>query len=105
MKEKLESKLNNLKNNPEFQEKLQEMKPSRSIWGFLGVILLFFVPEAINILYHQEINSSVVAFANLHYPTEIADKMIWLTKKFFNGKLSFVNLGLGFAFLYWMFRK
>jgi len=29
----------NLKNNPEFKEKLKEMKPKKTIWGFLAIVL------------------------------------------------------------------
>jgi len=94
----------NLKNNPEFQAKLQALKPKKSIWGFLGVLLFFFVPEAVNIFYFQEINAWIVEFAHLSYPPELADKVIWVGKKAFDGELSFINLGLGFLFLWWLYK-
>ena len=105
MKQKLKNIKYNLKHNPEFQAKLQEMKPKKTIWGFLGVVLLFFVPEVINVLYSQEINSWMVESAPLYYSAELADKAIWITKKMFDGELSFINIGLGLGFLYWMYRK
>jgi hypothetical protein len=104
MKKRLKDIQENLKNNPEFQAKLQEMKPKKTIWGFLGVILLFFVPEVVNFFYYQEINSWMATFATLSYPPEISDKVIWLTQKAFDGEISYVNIGLGFLFLWWLYR-
>jgi len=104
MRKKLKNIQNNLKNNPKFQEKLQEIKPQKTIWGFLGIILFFFVPEIINVLYYQELNNWVVNSAYLYYPPEIADKIIWLVRKTFDGEISFVNIGLGFGFLWWLYK-
>ena len=105
MKNKLKNIQERFKNNPELQEKLQEMKPKKTIWGFLGVVLLFFVPEAINFFYHEPIHAWVVENVHRYYPPMLADKAIWLSEKAFDGELSFVNIGLGFAILYWVYRK
>jgi len=104
MKQKLKNIQHNLKNNPEFQAKLQEMKPKKNIWGFLGVILFFFVPELVNILYYQEINTWVAKSAHLYSSPELADKLIWVMQESFNGELSFINLGIGFGFLWWLYK-
>jgi hypothetical protein len=104
MRQKIKNIQHNLKNNPEFQAKLQEMKPKKTIWGVLGVVLLFFVPEVINFFYYQEINQWVAESAYLYYPAEVADKVVWITKKMFDGALSFINIGLGFLFLWWLYR-
>jgi len=99
----MKQKLNNLKNNPEFQAKLQEMKPKKSIWGILGVILFFFVPEYLNVMYHQEINAWIAEYAK-SYPIEaMREMMVTLSSKVFDGKISFLNIGLGIAFLVWIF--
>jgi CDP-diglyceride synthetase len=103
MKQKLKNIRHNLKHNPEFQAKLNELKPKKTVWGFLGVVLLFFVPEVVNFLYSQEINSWMVEVMSL-YPPEWADKAIWITQKLFDGELSFLNIGLGFAFLWWLYK-
>ncbi|NOZ91189.1 MAG: hypothetical protein GXO60_07910 [Epsilonproteobacteria bacterium] len=104
MKEKLKNIQNNFKNNPKIQEKLQEMKPKKTIWGFLGIVLFFFVPEIINVLYYKEINFWVANSASLYYPPELAEKLVWVVGKTFNGEISFVNLGLGFGFLWWLYK-
>ncbi len=41
------------------KEALKSLKPKRSIWGFLGVLLFFILPEIIAFFYAQDI----VAFA------------------------------------------
>jgi len=104
MKQKLKNIQHNLKHNVEFQFKLQEMKPKKTIWGFLGVVLIFFVPELVNIFYYQEVNSFMAEFVQLYYPPELGDKVLWLVRKTFDGELSFVNIGLGFGFLWWLYR-
>ncbi len=68
------------------------------------MVLLFFVPEVVNFFYYQEINQWMAEMAQVNYPPELADKVIWITKKAFNGKLSFVNITLGFVFLWWLYR-
>ena len=103
MKQKLRNIQHNLKNNPEFQAKLQDMKPKKTIWGVLGVVLFFFVPEIINVLYYQEINQWVAQTAHLYSP-KLADKLIWVMKEVFNGEISFLNLGLGVGFLWWLYK-
>jgi hypothetical protein len=92
-----------LDNNPQLKAKFQELKPQRTIWGFLGIIIFFFVPEIINILYYKEINRWVADSTNIYYSKELADKIIWITQKIFNGEISYINLGLGFALLWWLY--
>ena len=100
MKEKFE----NLKNNPEFQEKLNKMKPKKTIWGFLLIVVLVFVPELLNILYYQEINAWLLEFFNAYYPPQFIDKLVWMTGKVFDGHLSFINIGIGLGLLWWMYK-
>jgi len=104
MKEKLKHIQKNFKHNPKIQAKLQEMKPKKSIWGFLGVVLVFFVPEVVNILYYQEINAFMAQLVAQYYPPELGEKVLWLVKKTFDGELSFINIGLGLGFLWWLYR-
>jgi CDP-diglyceride synthetase len=104
MKEKIKIIQSRFKNNPKVQEQLQKMKPKKTIWGFLGIILFFFVPEILNVLYYQEINNWVAQNAHIYYPPNIADKVIWLVKHTFNGEVSYVNLALGFGFLWWFYK-
>ena len=100
----MKRRIEHLKNDPVFQAKLQEMKPKKSIWGFLMVILIFFVPELLSYLWSSEINAWVGEFVK-ESPIAIGDSLIWTMKKLFNGEVSWLNLGLGFAFFYWMFKR
>jgi len=104
MKQRLKNIKHNLKHNPKFQAKLKELKPKKTVWGFLGVVLLFFVPEVINFLYASEIKSWMVEVAPLYYSPEWSERIIWVTEKSFDGELSFLNIGLGFIFLWWLYR-
>ena len=101
----MKNKLNNIKNNPEFQEKLKELKPKRTIWGFVLVLLVFFLPELVNFLWADEIKSWIVNLVQNAPQTSVSDLLLWATEKTFDGELSYFNLGLGVAFLAWMFRK
>jgi len=105
MKQKLNNIKTNLKNNPEFQEKLQQMKPKRNIWGLLGVVLVFFVPEIMSYFYSIEINQWVTELAQTAPNQEIDSLLEWSSKNLFNGEVSWLNIGLGVAFLVWMFRR
>ncbi len=100
----MKEKFNNLKNNPEFQEKLQQMKPKRNIWGVLGVMLVFFVPEVVNYFYSVEINLWIQELAQTTPNQDIGNLLAWSSEKIFTGEISWFNIGLGVAFLVWMFR-
>jgi len=99
----MKQKLNNLKNNPEFQAKLQEMKPKKSIWGILGVILFFFVPEVINVLWYKEITAWIMELIHSAPKTPASELLEWSTEKMFTGEISLVNIALGIAILVWIF--
>ena len=104
MLDKIKERFNNIKNNPKFQEKFQEMRPKKSIWGFLAVILLFFVPELINVLYSQDINAWIVEFAKTAPNQQMGNLLIWMSKKTFTGEIGWINLAFGVVFLVWLFR-
>ncbi len=99
----MKKRLDNLKNNQEFQERLQEIKPKKNIWGILGVVLFFFVPEVVNALWHEEITAWIMELVKSAPVTPMSELLVWITKKTFTGKVSFLNIGLGIAFLIWIF--
>ncbi len=101
----MKDKLNRIRNNPKFKQEIDKLKPKRNIWGLLGVILFFFLPELLNILYYKEINIWIYNYA-LNAPNQqMADLLIWLGKKSFDGELSYINIALGVIFLIWLFKK
>ncbi len=99
----MKRKLDNLKNNPEFQEKLQKLKPKRNIWGVLGVVIFFFVPEVINAIWYKEITQWFMNLIHNSSETPINQLLEWIIPKIFTGEISFFNIGLGIAFLVWIF--
>jgi hypothetical protein len=101
----MKQKLNTIKNNPEFQKKLQKMKPSRSIWGVLGVVVVFFVPEIMSYFWSNEINHYFANLAQTMPSEKMASLLEFLGKELFNGEVSWINIGLGVLFLVWLFRK
>jgi hypothetical protein len=104
MIKKMKKQFKHIKNDPKFQEKLQEMQPKKSIWGFSVVILLFFVPELVNVLYHEELLLWITEFANDAPNQQMSDLLIWMGKEIFTGEVSWLNLAIGVGFLVWLFR-
>ena len=100
----MREKLEHLKNNPEFNQKLKEIKPKKTIWGFLLIVVFVFLPELLNVLYYQEINAWLLELFNTYYPPRWIDNMVWLTGKVIDGKLSFINIGIGLGLLWWMYK-
>ncbi len=99
----MKKRLDNLKNNPEFKERLQEMRPKRNIWGILGVVLFFFVPEVVNVLYYKEITAWIMNLIHNAPQTPISNLLELMTAKVFTGEVNYLNISLGVAFLIWLF--
>ncbi|MDX9814222.1 MAG: hypothetical protein WC144_07505 [Sulfurimonas sp.] len=78
------------------KEALKKQKPTRSIWGFLGVLLFFILPEFIAYFWGVDI----VTFAQTSGADEPINKaLIYL----FEDGVSYINLAIGFALLVWLF--
>jgi hypothetical protein len=105
MKDKINEIQKRLKEDPRVQEQIQKMKPKRSIWGFLGIILFFFVPEILNDFYSKEINAWIANYAKSAPNESMANSLIWLSQKTFDGEVSYLNITLGILFLIWLFKK
>jgi len=93
-----------LKDDPNFQESIKKIKPKRSIFGFLAIILFFFVPEYLSYFYSEQINNYILDLAKEAPSTKLGDTLVWLSQKQFNGKISYINISLGVAFLIWLFK-
>ncbi len=104
MLDKIKNIQNRLNNDPKFQEQVKKMKPKKSIFGFLGVILLFFVPEILNDFYAKEVNNWIYNYALTLPSKQMQDSLIWLSQYSFDGKVSYLNIALGLAFLVWLFK-
>ena len=88
--------------NPAVRKSISSMKPDRNIWGFLGVVVFFIVPEIVAyfwsdniVLYATEaLNKQTSSFSSYYY-----DGLVLL----FEDGISWFNLAFGFALLIWLF--
>ncbi|MBD3808096.1 MAG: hypothetical protein IE880_05195 [Epsilonproteobacteria bacterium] len=102
MKHKLQAKIEQIAQNPKILQTLQSMKPEKSIWGFLGIVLFLIVPEIVAFIWGIEI----ATYAQVH--KAVADSMA--EEQYYNLLIlvfaeggSWFNLAIGAAFLIWFF--
>jgi len=102
MREKVRILAFRMRNNPVLRRSVAQMKPQKTVWGFLGVVLFFIAPEIVAFIW----GADITAYAHtqmLQVPAEpLATWYEGLVMLFEDGG-SWVNLGLGFAFLVWLF--
>ncbi len=102
MKKRIRSAARRVAENPVMQKSAQSLKPNRSIWGVLGVVLFFIVPEIIGFIWGKEIANWAHAQI-LSEPTEVGRKLYWVFEKLFEDGGSWVNLSIGVLLLVWLF--
>ena len=102
MRKKLEEKARRIAKNPATQQALISMKPQKSVWGFLGVILFFILPEVIAFFYGTDITAFATSQLLLPNPIEMEYYYKLLVMMFEDG-VSWFNLIIGFALLVWLF--
>lgn len=102
MRKKLQEKAKRITQNPVTKQALISMKPQKSIWGFLGVILFFILPEIVAFFYASDITA--FASAQLLQPNTIEMEYYYkLLIMTFEDGVSLLNLIIGFALLVWLF--
>jgi len=102
MKQPLKAKITALKEHPKTQEAVKSLKPEKSIWGILGVVVFFIVPEIIAFVWGAEITS----FAKESLVTAdsfVEEQYFNLLVMLFEEGGSWVNLAIGMALLIWLF--
>lgn len=102
MRERLQIAAYRIRNNPVLRRSFGQMKPKKTIWGFLGVVLFFIAPEIVAFVWGAEITDYAHEQLLLVPSEPLAawyEALIWL----FEPGGSWVNLGLGLAFLVWLF--
>jgi len=103
MKEKIQQIQEQLAKDENFQRSLASIKPQKSIWGFLGIILFFFVPEIVGVFWAKEIINWSHAQA-IQEPIWMLRKMYEMIESSYKDGISYVTIALGFVFLYWFFK-
>jgi hypothetical protein len=99
----MKNKIQKLKSNPKVQESIKSLKPQKSIWGFLGVVVFFIVPEIVAFIYGMDIT----AYANdalTHQNGYIKDLYYKALVEVFEGGVSWLNIAIGVALIIWLFK-
>jgi hypothetical protein len=102
IKEKLQTGAKRIGSNPAVRRSIASMKPKKSIWGFLGVVLFFIVPEIVAFIW----GADITAYAHrqmLEAPAGAAATWYELLVMLFEDGGSWINLAIGFALLVWLF--
>ena len=102
IREKIQTAVSRAKNNPALRRGVAQMKPKKTLWGFLGVVLFFIAPEIVAFVWGADITAYAHA-QMLEAPAEPLATWYELLVLLFEDGGSWVNLGLGFAFLVWLF--
>ena len=103
MKEKVRQIQEQLAKDENFQRSLASIKPQKSIWGFLGIVLFFFVPEIVGVFW----GDSIISWSHFHAieePNVVLRKMYEMIESSYKDGISYFNLILGGLFLYWFFK-
>lgn len=102
MRNNLHLKARQIVQSPVTQKAVVSMKPEKSIWGFLGIIVFFILPEIIAFIWGTEITA--YAKEGLLHASSLIDKYYFdLLVMLFEEGGSWFNLGIGVAFLVWFF--
>ncbi len=102
MKKRIKSVAERVVKSPTLQKSAQSLKPNRSIWGLLGILLFFIVPELVGFIWGEEIAAWAHA-QTLSEPTEMGRRLYWVLEKLFEDGGSWVNMGIGILLLVWLF--
>lgn len=102
MRKKLQAKAKTIVENPRVRHSVAQMKPKKTVWGFLGVVLFFIAPEIVAFVW----GADITAYAHVQLllgPVEpLASwytSLIWI----FEDGGSWINLAIGIALLIWLF--
>lgn len=102
MKHTIKTKAQQLVHNPTTRKVFTAMKPEKSIWGFLGIVLFLIVPEIIAFIW----GSPITAYAKgelLNATSAVERQYYELLLMLFEEGGSWFNLGIGVALLIWFF--
>ncbi|WP_295053165.1 hypothetical protein [Sulfuricurvum sp.] len=102
MKHTLQSKVRQIAQSPVTQKAVTSMKPEKSVWGFLGIVLFFILPEVVAFIWGAEITA--YAKEALRHTVSTLDKYYFdLLVMLFEDGGSWFNLVLGAVLLIWLF--
>ncbi|MEA2111580.1 MAG: hypothetical protein U9P71_05980 [Campylobacterota bacterium] len=95
-------KVKKIVKSPKVREAITQMKPNRTIWGFLGVVLFFIVPEIVGFVWGNEI-AQYANKALQNNPSASMEAYFKALVMLFEDGGSWINLLIGVALLVWLF--
>jgi hypothetical protein len=99
---RLKAKARQIAQHPNTQKALVALKPEKSVWGFLGIVLFLIVPEIIAFIWGVEITAFARAQLLLN-PPFIEKQYYDMLMMLFQEGGSWFNLAIGAALLIWFF--
>lgn len=97
----LKHKIRTIVQSPHTQKALHTLKPEKSIWGVLGVIFFFIMPEIIAFIWGDDI--TMYAKESLMIASLAIEKQYYqLLVLLFEEGGSWINLALGTGLLIWL---
>ena len=104
MKEKIKAIQKKIEQDPKFKQMSESVKPKKGIWGIVGIVFFFFLPEAITYIWQNEL----IDWAHLHSLTEPLEMQRWLyaeLEEMFASGVSWFNLLIGSLLLLWVLKS
>ncbi|MDD5405905.1 MAG: hypothetical protein PHE73_03055 [Sulfurovaceae bacterium] len=102
MQNKIKNKAQQLTQNQELKKVLMSMKPEKTLWGILGIILFFILPEVITFIWGNDITK--YAKEGLVLTTSVFDEQYYnMLVMLFGEGISWLNIIIGFVLLIWLF--
>ena len=97
----MKEKLRRVATHPKTKEALHSLKPQKSVWGVLGVVLFFILPEIVAFIDGERITAYAQSMLAQSHGAEATyyQALVFL----FEDGGSYVNLAIGFALLVWLF--
>ena len=104
MRNKIKHIQSKIDQDPKLQKAMASIKPKKGIWGIVGIVFFFFIPEAITYIWQNEL----VDWAHLHSLTEPLAMQRWLyteLEEMFASGVSWFNLVIGTLLLLWVLKS
>ncbi|MCB4743910.1 MAG: hypothetical protein LGB07_04830 [Sulfurovum sp.] len=104
MRKKITQIQEHIANDPKLKQAVGRIKPERTIWGVLGVVLFFFVPELVTYIWQSEL----IEWAHLHSIIEPLSQIRWMytaLESMFKDGVSWLNITVGILLLVWMLKS
>lgn len=102
LKQKIKNKATQIANDPKMKKAFLSMKPEKTIWGILGVVFFFFLPELIAFIWGTDIVSYAQKELLLSSGFLYENYYDFLISVFEDG-VSWFNLLFGLVLLVWLF--